>query len=403
MPATEGETGSPGGFSARVLAMAGNRGSLDIAQLQLLGTEELRRAHGPRWPEQNVRILEIAESFLTQRMPATDLLVRRSDGFVLILQSSGVESDLAARRLAHGLNAFFLAEASRMPFPQVSMRTAVASVKDLTSKLGESAFVPGIPGLALDRAAGLGCDWRYQPVWDVKRETLTNWYVTPYGAGARIRLPGYQFEDAPASPGQFADVDEASLGVAEQALRQLIAKGKQALVGSSIHVASLANPTARGRLVSTLERLDPALARYRVLKIAAIPPGLAREHLAGMVATLRTHLPNIVLGAAWDEPDFAGLAACDAVAIGLSIPPPVSTVGSSVPRPILYARISEAVSIAHAARKRLFVEGAVTLELAARLRVLGVDNISSPQIWAPTAEPDGMLKWPADRLAASAA
>jgi hypothetical protein len=380
--------------------MAGDRDTLDVAQLQFVGLDELKRAHTQRWPEQHARILEIAESFLAQRMPAGDLVVRANDGFVLVFQASGAEANAAAGRLAHGLNAYFLAEASRPPIPHVAMRNAVASVKDLAAKLGDNAFVSAIPGLAPDGAGG--CDWRYQPVWDVKRETLSNWYVTPYSASARIRLPGYQFEDTAVSPGQFADVDEASLGVAEQALRQLMAQGKQALVGSSIHVASLANRKACAQLVAALDKLDPELARFRVLKIAAIPPGMPRQHLVGMIGTLRTRLPNIVLGAAWDEPDFAGLAGCDAIAIGISIPPPVSTVGSNVPRQVLYARISEAVAIAHAARKRLFVEGAITPELAERLRVLGVDNISSPQIWPPAAEPDGMLKWPAEKLVAAA-
>jgi len=179
-----------------------------------------------------------------------------------------------------------------------------------------------------------------------------------------------------------------------------VAHGKQALVGASIHVASLAQPRARARVLGALDALDPELARYRVLKIAAVPPGAPRPFLTETVRQLALRLPNVVLGAAWDEPDMAGLAACPAVAVGLSIPAAVSSSQSTVSRAALNARIAEAVSVAHAARKRLFVEGVVSHELASRLRLLGVDNISSPIVWAPSMHPDAMLKWPADRLAA---
>lgn len=403
MTAKEASTAGLGGLGAQLRAMAQGRDTLDVAQVQFIDMDEIRRAYGQRWPEQKTRIHEIAESFLKRRMRPDDLLVHGSDGFLIIFGSTGAEASLSANQLAHGLNAFFLGEATRTPVPQVSARTATVSVKDLVARLGDSTFISATPEpAAAAPRAGPDCDWRYQPVWDVKRETLTNWYVTPYSPSAGTRLPGYQFEDAPVVPGLFAEIDHASLGVAEQALRQLIAQGKQALVGSSFHVSSLTNLAVRARLLSTLDQLDPALVRYRVLKVAAIPPGMPRHHLTEVVGMLRSRLTNVVLGAAWDEPDITSLASCDSVAIGLSIPAWVSSPTSNVSRSVLNARISEAVSAAHSVRKRLFVEGAVTPELAARLRLLGVDNISSGIIWTPTIQPDGMLKWPADRLTVAA-
>src|SRR3954447_20738446 len=109
---TDGAAESAAGPPARLRALAGDRDALDIAQLQFVGMDELKRAHTHRWPEQHARILEIAQSFLTQRIPAGDLLVRANDGFVLVFQSTEAEANVSAGRLAHGLNAYFLAEAS---------------------------------------------------------------------------------------------------------------------------------------------------------------------------------------------------------------------------------------------------------------------------------------------------
>lgn len=396
MAATADSTSAAGSLAERLRGLAGERSSVDVAQIQLLATDELRRAYAVRWPEQQARIMDASETFLRRRMAEGDLLVRSNDGFLVVFRTSFHEAAISAATLANGLNGHFLADATRSPVPQVGVRTATVPVGDLAARLAESPFLGAV---ADELVAVAATDWRYQPVWDVKRETLTSWYVTPYVAGAATRLPGYQFEDAYADAARYAELDAAGLTEGEAALRRLISEGKQALVGASVHVAALANARARARVLGALDALDPSLARYRVLKIAAVPPGAPRSFLAEAIRQISARLPNVVLGAAWDEPDLAGLAACPAVAVGFSIPPAIASAQSIVPRAGLYARIAEAVSVAHAARKRLFIEGAVSHDLAARLRLLGVDNISSPTVWPPTAHPDAMLKWSAERLA----
>jgi hypothetical protein len=119
------------------------------------------------------------------------------------------------------------------------------------------------------------------------------------------------------------------------------------------------------------------------------------------MSALKSRLPNIMIGAAWDEPDIAGLVQSGPIAIGLSVPPSAVTSGPIVAVPALTARIAEAVKEAHAGRVRLYVEGAVAKYLALKFARVGVDNIASHMIWPARPMAEGIVKWPASRLIAA--
>jgi hypothetical protein len=201
--------------------------------------------------------------------------------------------------------------------------------------------------------------------------------------------------------GQFVNIDEAGLWVAEQALIDLSAAGKQALVGAAVHVHSLVNLASRARILATIDRMEPSLHRFRIVKIAGVSQGFPRIYLKEIIGALRARVPNIILQASWDEPDFSTLLYPGLAGIGIVSPGSALQPGSIAAIPALIVRACEAARLAHGARIRFFVEGAVTKYMALKLAHVGVDNLASAAIWPARSAVEGMERWPAGRLAAA--
>lgn len=382
----------------RQLAQGGS--TLDVAQLQFVGLEEIREAYGNRWPQQKARIRSIAEEFLRRRMDPSDLLISADSGFVVVFGSAvGPEAEAIAGQLSQGLSDHFLGGSESNPAPRFTSSCNSVPIEGLAHCLGNSPLIQPHADVRMPDSCALpDLEWRYQPVWDVKREAITSWYVSPHLRSTGKRVPGYMFESQPALARQFAAIDEACLWVSEQALKELIAQGKQALIGVSINARTLTNTQARTRIFSVLDRLDKDLYRFRVIKIAGVAPGFPRLYLAEIVLALKSRGIKVVIGAAWDEPDMPGLLAIGPRSVGVALPLPIAGPAADSSARALMDKLDRHQQRAHAARVRFFVEGHMTSRLALKLVALGVDNLSSPSIWPNLGMPDAMMRWAASRL-----
>ena len=395
-------TERPAKTADSIRQLARGRAELDVAQFQFVGLEDICSAYGERWPQQKARIQEVAAGYLRSRMDASDLLISAGTGFVIVFGSAcGAEAQAVAGQLSHGLNEFFLGKAEHAPAPRFAASLHSVPVKALASSFGNAATVPSEAPEAAEPFGLIDLEWRYQPEWDVRRQVLSNWYVAPYLKKTHARVPGYQFETVATHAKHFAAMDEFGICLSEQAIKELISQDKQALVGVPVHARTLTNTAARERILSLLDRLDPQLGRYRVVKIAGIAPGFPRLYLNEIVQVLKKRVSNVLIGAAWDEPDMAGLLQAGAVAVGVALPSSVVGPASNVLFQTLVRKLGKDADRSHAAKVRFFVEGDITPAVAVKLCAAGVDNISSPRIWPATGAPDAMLRWPAARLLAA--
>jgi hypothetical protein len=313
---------------------------------------------------------------------------------------TGRDAEIAALTLTQGLNEFFVGEVRDRPEPRFGVASREVPANKLVESLGDVDFATPAPAAEAqaEESAVPTIDWRFEPLWDVRREALTSYVVVPVASDTGERIPGYRFEDPSGRTPNMTALDEASLKVSEQAIQRLFSSGKKALIGVSVHVSSLANNASRTRLFTAMEQFDRNLLRYKTVKIAGIAPGFPRMYLGEIMAQLKPRMPNIVLGVAWDEPDVATLLQAGPLGFGFALPPSVTGPAPAVAQATLLAKIRSAAEAAHAMKKPFFVEGAISPELAIRLSAMGVDNISSPLIWKPLATPDTVVKWSADRL-----
>jgi hypothetical protein len=387
----------PEALASTLKRMANERASLDVAQFRFIGLDKIQAAYGEDWPVYRDQVRAAAHEHIVRRLGPDDLLVRGGDGFLVIYGSlSGREAELETLSLTHGLNDFFLARSAEgAPMPQVDAQSSAVPVQSLAGMLNR-ADVRSPPEDAINHAPRLAdIEWRFQPEWDVRGEAIVGYTGVTVHCQTGERLAGYLFDPPPGRLPSLAAIDAATLQVSEEAARSLFASGKRARITTPIHITSLSNGAARAQLLSAFEMIDHDLARFRVIRIAGVTPGFPRMYLDEAINHVRRAVPNIALATAWNEPDVGALLQANVATVGFSLPP-AATLPSL--QPSVLAKVRTAVGAAHGLRKPFFVEGAITSDLAMRLSAMGVDLLSSPDIWPPVAKPEGVLKWTADRL-----
>ncbi|MEZ5937043.1 MAG: hypothetical protein R3C52_02350 [Hyphomonadaceae bacterium] len=385
-------------LSQRIREMAAEQPMLEVAQFQFIGLEDIQAAYGERWPRHKQRIRDVAKGFLEKRLDRADALIQGTDGFVVVLGACrGEEAQCVAASLSQGLNDFILGELRDHRGPKVQVETRSVPVEQLIETLGQTPFVrpePDPPREVSDETM----EWVFQPVWNLKREALTSYYVLPMLRDEGRRVPGYLFEpdNGPATP--YDQVDVISLERSEAAIQSLFASGRRAFVGVSVHVQSLTNVESRARILAAIAKFDRSYMRYRLLKISAVPPGFPRMYLSEIVGILKSRIPNIVVSTSMDETSFASLARCGLSGFGVALPPHMTGPASPYSQSDMLLRLKQAVGAASAAKAEFYVDGAISPQLVMRLAPVGVDSVSSIDIWPSRSSLDGVVKWTADRL-----
>ncbi len=380
----------------RLRAIASSQSHLDVAQFQFINLEEVKNAYGDKWPQHRVKIRQTANHYLAKRVKKNDVIIPGNDGFVVVFgDDSGPEAEFAAVDLAHGLNEFLLGELHDPLGPTASVSTNTVHVEALVETFGDLVVTEehvAEPPPALDPV------WRYQPVWDVKKEALPHYYAFAQDRQSGARLPGYQFERNALSFAEYRQLDLETLAQSEAGIRQLFETSGKAMVGVSLHVQTLANSTARAEVMKRMDSFDSNLLRYRLLQVSAVPPGFPRIYLQEIVGLLKRKIPNIVVSLAIEEQDLDSIVDCGVAAVGFSLPTHVTGVHPKISRADLLDRIRLSAKAARARRVPFFIEGPLKNDLVMRLSGTGIDYVSSPLIWQPTQTPQEVTRWTADKL-----
>ncbi|MDP3739495.1 MAG: hypothetical protein Q8R02_19060 [Hyphomonadaceae bacterium] len=384
----------------RLRRIVRNRTELDVAQFRFVGLTNVEKTLGlptKSWTWDAVK------SFLQTRLQRDDMLVRGEGGLLVVFATRiGEAAEQAAYDLAFELNTQFAANAEGDK-PQVLVAACSVPVSELANAI-RTGRIDNLSSSFGDPVSLLPSEleWRFQPVWDARREVISSYFVVPTAKGTNQRVRGYQFERMPADDRpDYAAIDEASLKVSERALRKLRGERKRALVGLSLHINTLRREDTAGRIMSLLAGLDKDLARYRLIKIAGVEAGFPKLQLAHIVGALRARVPLVLLSAAWDEPDIDSLVKSGPSAIGFAYPDTAATALASLAESKLMSNLRAGADAAHAHGMPLYVEGVISPFLASAFREAGADYMSSPLIWTPQEAPDTVMKWPVSRLAAA--
>ncbi|HVY87823.1 MAG TPA: hypothetical protein VG942_03095 [Hyphomonadaceae bacterium] len=375
-------------LAERIRRLANGRTTLDVAQFQFIGLEQIRQRYGPRWTVKREKVQQVARNFISKRCSPEDVLIPGADGFLLVFGSrTGMTADTAAQRISTELNTFFLGAAD-MDDVAFEAHHRSMSVDDFAQAFGdliaESHDAPPAPARGQETPIG------YTPVWDAKRQALTTFFVTPLDA-----VTGHPL-DWDNSSHRHINMDEMKLKASEDALRQIHASGKKALIGVALHVTSLNNQHNLARLFSVMASFDKELAKFRVLRVSGVEPGFPRIYLEDVIRTLKSRIPNIALGFNWMEPDVSSALKLGPSAIGFSLAP--GALGPHAPRAELFARIRSAVEVARHYGVPVGVEGDIPPDQVQRFAMDGLTHVASPRIWPVIKDLPNAGGWPISRL-----
>ena len=399
---TTEELEAPNGLNLaeRIRRLASGRATLDVAQFQFIGLTGIRARYGDGWLVKRDRVQSVARRFIATRINPEDVMVPGADGFLVVFgQRTGLTADAAAQRISKELNEFFVGTNPDDIDVRFEARRKTMSVEDLASAFGDLIFATdaaeeAFPDHPSGPLAPARMEMAFQPAWDVRREALTTWIVTPIDPRTGRRVSGYHFETDLDAVRHYAELDEMQLKASEDAIRGLFASGRKALVTTALHVSSLQNANTLVRLFSVISGFKKDLARYRIIRIAGVEAGFPRIYLEDICRMLRLRVPNIVFGLDWREPDVASALRLQPVGIGFPLPSDLTS-GS---RAEMLARIRNAAEVCHQHHTPVFVDGDFGLDLAQRFVAAGVDVLASPKIWPLARELDGAEKWPAAKL-----
>lgn len=383
----------------RLKSIARNGQTIDVAQIQFVGLDRVRAAYADRWRVERDRIQEVARSFIGKRLQNEDVLIPCDNGFVIVFGvADSMDAALTAHSVGQALNQFFLGDEAMQNF-KVEVTHETLPVRGL------SEFMSGMRGADPDKARRgdarqrtaadpANLDLQFQPVWDVKHEAITTYYAEPVDGRTGERVAGYQFEDGAAVSPSLLEIDEAVLRTSEVAMRSMFEAGKKAIVGVPVHISSLVKLENRARILQIISQLDPALCKYRAIKLSGVVPGFPRLYLRDTVGFLAAHIPSIVVSMSATTDDFSTAIDCEASVLAYTLPPSCRVADD----PAFFNKVRRDAAIARSRSKRILVEGPFTAHHAGVCARCGIDSLASPLVWPPIKAPGGVLKWAASRL-----
>jgi len=236
----------------------------------------------------------------------------------------------------------------------------------------------------------------FQPMWDSRREAVSQFIVTPIDPRTNSWAPGYHYETGAHTQRAYGDIDERHLRLSEEALRTLFASGHKALVSAPVHLSNLKNSTAFSRLSAVMGGFGAELRRYRVVRITGIEAGFPRAYLGDVVRQLKMHWPSVALTFNLNDPDPLTALKFSPSAIGFALPPGMCEMDL---KPEYVNRIRTLSAAARPQQVPVFIDGMVSPELVRRLMSLGVDKFASPSIWPMQEQPSGAQRWQVAKLA----
>lgn len=390
---TAHELDTPDGLNLaeRIRRLANGRTTIDVAQFQFIGINEIRQRYGVRWDETRERVQSVSRHFISRRIAPEDVLISGADGFLVVFGSrTGVLAEATAHRISQELNTFFVGAPDIGNDFRIEAAHRSMSVDDFAEAFGELIAESRHSHAVRPRSAPGQIPMGFTPVWDARRGALTTFFITPLDAET-----GYPL-DWDHTHYRHTEMDEMKLKASEETLRELFSRGKRALVGVALHVSSLNSQASLSRLFTTMATFDKQLARYRVVRITGVEPGFPRIYLEDIMRNIRSRIPNIAIGLNWTEPDVPSVLKLQPSAVGFTLPP--GALASQASRTDIFARIHAAVEPAKHLAIPIGVEGDILPDQAQRFAADGVQHMASWRIWPIRPDLPAAELWPASRL-----
>ncbi len=366
-------------LSSRLRTLSRDGGSIEAAQVKVIGLDDIRAAAGPRWPRMRDRVRAGSLDILSRYCGDDDVVVPAGDGFLVVLAEAppGMVQK-RCQEMRDALLAFYLGdEALSSLRPEVGNRTLTPDgLTDLLVGNTHESEAPARNLIAKAPHAEIGC----APVIVTHEERIGAWLAAPVSHGRSGRRICYNtdfiLDGRHQRQQDFLELDIAVLDHALSAASKLKAQGDASLVGVSVHASTMQKRRSREAYLQWLAGADPALRRTMFVMISEIERGTPLLSLSEWCGALRALTASVWLDFHLNDTAIGSISGAGAWGAGFSLP-----IFGGAQQPPRVSRLCDRVSFWSKSLSgqgvRLIVHGFQDAGFLAMSSALGVDLATS--------------------------
>lgn len=364
-------------MSTRLRAMAGAGGSIEAAQVKLVGLDEIREAAGPRWPRMRERVRSGSMSILSQHVGPDDVIIPAGDGFLIMLaESRAGDTQRRCQEMRDALLKFYLGEEALKPLrPEVKNHalTPTALTDLIASSIGDGMV-----------AKGHEDEMAVAPVLVAHDKKVGAVLVAPISRNEKVRRiahnPDFILNGRHATAQDFLELDIALLDAAMERIIAARESGRNSAVGVCVHATTLQSRRSRENYYRWLSQIDPELRRALFITINEIERGTPLMSMTEWCAGLRAYVSRVSLNMHYADHALGSIGSTGAWAAGFHLP---TFVGAQrMPRAnVLRGQIEFWAKTLRAQGMRLAVHGFQDAAFMDQAHMMGVDLLTSDAHW----------------------
>jgi hypothetical protein len=358
--------------------MTRDGGSIEAAQVKLIGLDEIREAAGPRWPRMRERVRTGSLSILQQHCSPDDVVIPAGDGFLVMLADGKPgDSQRRCQQMRDALLAFYLGEEtlkSLRPDVKKHALTTDALSDLISSSLHERVI-----------ARGHNDEIALAPVLVSHEQRIGTLLVGPVhrteGHGRRIcynadfLLDGQHHERK-----NYLELDIAVLDAALVRLTRMKAGGHAGIVGVTVHSSTMQTRRSREAYLKWLSEIDSELRRNLIVSIAEIERGTPLLSISEWTCSLRALVSSVWLDFHYADHAISSVGAAGAWGAGFSLSTSgVAQLGRRAEK--LRGQIDFWSKTLRSQGMRLIVHGFQDASLLEGAHAMGVDLFTSDAHW----------------------
>jgi hypothetical protein len=365
-------------LALQLRAISRDDGSIDAAQVRLIGLEEIRKAAGENWPRMRERVRDGSFQILSRFVTSEDVIVPAGDGFLVILAegAAGVNQE-RCRKMREALLSFYLGEeALKTLKPEVSARTLSA---DGFADLIATSLAPKAEMSAQDTL--LRDDITEARIFSMRDHRVVGRWICPVRheqIGRRLAYDADYILDGLHRREDFIDLDLAILDYAHRRAEEQ--DRSELLIGFTVHASTLQLRKHRDLYFTALAAAPASFKSRAIVTIAEIERGTPLMSIAEWCCTMRTMLGKVCLDLHYTDHAISSIGSAGAWAAGFHLP-----IYSGAQKGARSARTLEQIRFWARALKsqgmRFSVNGFREPDFIGEARTAGVEIATSDVLW----------------------
>lgn len=367
-------------IALRLRSVSRADGSIDAAQVRVIGLDAIREAAGPRWPRMRERVCSGSLDILSRHVSPADVIIPAGDGFLVVLaEGRPGHNQERCRKMQDALLEFYLGEEALATLrPEVTSRSL--SADGFADLMTAGMHAPPAPLLVAKTTGGEIVQVRTFSMRE--RQVVGHWfYPVRHERGTRRLAYNGDFILDGSHRGQ--DYLELDIALLDQALSELASSadsGQEAAVGFTVHATTMQTRRSRQAYMAALSAAPEVLRRRAIVTIAEIEKGTPLISIADWCCGLRALVSRVCLDFHYADHAITNIGGVGAWAAGFHLP--IYSGAQKGPRA---ARTLDQLQFwsktVHAQGMRLAVNGFQEPHFLNEAKAVGVDIATSDVLW----------------------